>query len=286
MNRCLLILPGLLLSFFAQPQTLCGTAPEGGTVTLTAPAGHTFISVTFASYGTPNGSCGAFTIGGCHAANSMSIVQTALIGNNSASIPATNGVFGDPCGGTVKRLYIEAVYGVVTPLTLISFSGSTRTNSNILQWETADEKNIRYFDIESSNDGIEFLSINTVAANNQPGNNHYSYIDSRSSNEKRLYRLKILDNDGKYVYSNIIKLSAQAESRLEIFPNPVTNHLTISGLTGKGWLEILSADGNPLHKLNVSDQTQTINMSAYSPGFYILRYNNGKEMIHQKVLKQ
>lgn len=284
MTRCLLILPGIVFSFFVNAQTLCGTAPEGGTVTLTAPAGHTFISVIFASYGTPNGSCGAFTIGGCHAAISMTVVENALIGNNSASIPATNGVFGDPCGGTVKRLYIEAVYGIVTPLTLVSFSGTARENTNVLQWETTDETSIRYFDIESSNDGTEFLSLGIVAATNRRGNNHYSYIDNSAG--KRFYRLKILDNDGKYVYSNIIKLSVQPDSRLQVFPNPVSGYLTISGLSGEGWMEILSVDGSVIKKINVSEQVQTINMTSCSTGLYILRYNNGKEMIYEKIIKQ
>ena len=129
----LTILLFLTLSSTAQT-TICQTAGEGGTVTLTAPPGMVFISVTFASYGTPNGSCGSFTIGGCHAANSSSIVEAALIGQNSGSIAATNGVFGDPCNGTVKRLYVEAIYSAVTPLQLLSLSGAANGEANFLQW--------------------------------------------------------------------------------------------------------------------------------------------------------
>jgi hypothetical protein len=77
---------------------------------MTAPAGTVFTSVQFASYGTPNGTCGAFTIGGCHATNSVTVVSTALIGNGGTiNIPASNAYFsGDPCPGTSKRLYIQA----------------------------------------------------------------------------------------------------------------------------------------------------------------------------------
>lgn len=90
--------------------TVCGTANESGSVSLTAPPGYTFISITFASYGTPNGSCGAFSIGGCHASNSLSIVQGLVVGKSgTVNIPANNATFGDPCVGTFKRLYIEAV---------------------------------------------------------------------------------------------------------------------------------------------------------------------------------
>ncbi len=69
-------------------------------------------AVDFASYGTPNGSNGNYTIGGCHAANSQTIVEGYALGNNSFTIPATNSVFGDPCGGTAKRLYVTVSYAI------------------------------------------------------------------------------------------------------------------------------------------------------------------------------
>ncbi len=89
---------------------ICATAAEGNSLTLQAPAGKVITGITFASYGTPNGSCGNFSIGGCHANNSVSIVSALAIGQNSVTIDANNSVFGDPCGGTVKRLYIQATY--------------------------------------------------------------------------------------------------------------------------------------------------------------------------------
>jgi hypothetical protein len=88
---------------------ICETVAENGTATLTAPPGSTFTSVDFASYGTPTGTCGSFAIGGCHATNSVTVVQGYLIGQSGTiNIPATNGVFGDPCSGTAKSLYIQA----------------------------------------------------------------------------------------------------------------------------------------------------------------------------------
>jgi len=90
--------------------TRCSTVAENATATLNAPAGLVFVNVDFASYGTPTGYCPNFIIGGCNAANSQSVVEGYLLGTNSASIPAKNAVFVDPCGGTVKNLYIAATY--------------------------------------------------------------------------------------------------------------------------------------------------------------------------------
>ncbi|OGS71123.1 MAG: hypothetical protein A3G95_08895 [Flavobacteria bacterium RIFCSPLOWO2_12_FULL_31_7] len=90
--------------------TLCGEANESGNITLTAPVGAVFTSIPFASYGTPNGTCGNYSIGSCHASNSTSIVSAAAIGQNNFSISANNATFGDPCAFTSKRMYIEAIY--------------------------------------------------------------------------------------------------------------------------------------------------------------------------------
>ena len=91
--------------------TVYGTANENQALTLTAPTGATFVSVSFSSYGTPIGSDGNFSIGTCHADNSQSVAESALIGNSgSITVNASNGTFGDPCGGVLKRLSISAVY--------------------------------------------------------------------------------------------------------------------------------------------------------------------------------
>jgi len=89
---------------------ICSTAGENTSATLTAPAGTVFINVAFASYGTAAGTCGAFTMGACHATTSQAVTEDYLLGNNTGTIPATNAVFGDPCVGTGKQLYVQVIY--------------------------------------------------------------------------------------------------------------------------------------------------------------------------------
>jgi hypothetical protein len=52
--------------------------------------------------------CGGYSTSSCNASTSVSVVNTACIGKNSCSVAATNGVFGDPCVGTYKRLWVQA----------------------------------------------------------------------------------------------------------------------------------------------------------------------------------
>ncbi|PKD17106.1 hypothetical protein APR41_06635 [Salegentibacter salinarum] len=100
------------ISFFnGNTSTLQAIANEYGEVNLEAPEGTVFTYVDFASYGTPFNDAGNFSINEeCHANTSLPVTEFYLLGENLAIIPATNGVFTDPCVGTVKRLNISATY--------------------------------------------------------------------------------------------------------------------------------------------------------------------------------
>ncbi|RKS53018.1 galactose binding lectin-like protein [Gillisia mitskevichiae] len=91
--------------------TTCGSIDENDTMLLTAPEGTVFNYVNFSSYGTPGGTCENFIENlNCHALTSQQVTETYLLDNNSAIIPASNGIFGDPCSGTYKRLYVQVSY--------------------------------------------------------------------------------------------------------------------------------------------------------------------------------
>jgi hypothetical protein len=81
--------------------------------TASAPTGTVFVAIDFASYGTPfiNGDTYAVNPN-CNAANSKSYVESKLLGRSTYSFENTDvfEVFGDPCGGTKKKLAIKASY--------------------------------------------------------------------------------------------------------------------------------------------------------------------------------
>jgi hypothetical protein len=87
-----------------------GMANEGWDLSLSAPGGGTFTNVVFASYGNPTGVDGQYSQGWCHATNSIQKVSEVFIGNSSGTIASGNGIFGDPCGGTYKSLYVVLQY--------------------------------------------------------------------------------------------------------------------------------------------------------------------------------
>jgi hypothetical protein len=84
----------------------CAQADEFTTASLSCPSGQVIKSISFASYGTPSGSCPNFAKGTCHASTSQSNVQSLCLNKPSCSVESDNSVFGDPCSGIGKKLAI------------------------------------------------------------------------------------------------------------------------------------------------------------------------------------
>jgi hypothetical protein len=91
----------------AKSSLICGASPEHGIATLSCPTGK-ITEISFASYGTPNGSCGHLKYGSCNASSTASIVNARCLHQSGCSIQAENALFGDPCVNTFKRLYVQA----------------------------------------------------------------------------------------------------------------------------------------------------------------------------------
>ncbi|XP_057542581.1 beta-galactosidase 3-like [Amaranthus tricolor] len=67
-------------------------------------------SITFASFGTPVGTCGSFTEGSCHASTSNDVLEKKCLGKQSCAVSVTNSNFGkDPCPNVLKRLSVQAL---------------------------------------------------------------------------------------------------------------------------------------------------------------------------------
>lgn len=100
-------------------KVVAGAVEENRNLVLTAPNGATFVSVPFASFGSPSeGSPGNYALGACHAANSVTTARNAFVGRTTGVMSATSSagsagnspLLGDPCPGTRKHLAVQAAY--------------------------------------------------------------------------------------------------------------------------------------------------------------------------------
>ncbi|OAY71852.1 Beta-galactosidase 2 [Ananas comosus] len=74
--------------------------------------GQKITQIKFASFGTPQGVCGSFSEGSCHAHKSYDAFEKHCVGQEWCSVNIFPEVFGgDPCPNTMKRLAVEAICG-------------------------------------------------------------------------------------------------------------------------------------------------------------------------------
>lgn len=120
------------------------------------------------------------------------------------------------------------------PVNLVSFTGQYRNESAHLRWETTNEINTDHFIVERSISNGNFEAIGKVAATG--GNNGkaiYNYVDEKITAlgvPFILYRLKIVDRDGEYTYSNVVTIQIPDVliTIVNIFPNPANNKTVVS----------------------------------------------------------
>jgi hypothetical protein len=184
--------------------------------------------------------------------------------------------------------YILGKLGLALPVSIVSFSGTLKNQTVLLQWKVTEEINTAQFVIERSNGSNAFTTVGTRQPLNV-GNTDYTLTDNTpfANGAVQYYRLKIMDKNGGYKYSNIIRISSQLTNQpITIFPNPVKDILTISGLKQTGTIKIISADGKMMQQQIVNAQTITLDMSNYAKGIYLLQYVVDGEVMSQKIIKQ
>jgi pectin methylesterase-like acyl-CoA thioesterase len=164
------------------------------------------------------------------------------------------------------------------PLTLISFTGEQANNNINLKWTTSNEINTSHFEIQKSTNAIKFEKAGSVIAFNNTNINNYSFVDVDSKLPVVYYRLKIVDVDGQFSYSNIVVFKNNGNSALVLFPNPVENttFLTHNKATANATLSIYSNDGKLIYKQLVKQNTTSsaIETKQLIPGIYILKFVN------------
>ncbi|MBS1631895.1 MAG: T9SS type A sorting domain-containing protein [Bacteroidetes bacterium] len=191
--------------------------------------------------------------------------------------------------GTTTRLdgLVQICYLTTLPVNLLSFSGKQEINYNLIKWRTANEYDINKFIIERSIDGYNFSSVGELIASNVSAGNDYEYRDLNiMPNKKYYYRLQILDNDGSYKYSPIVFVYANnRHDIIVVYPNPVSNKLTISSSVQIRNIEISDLTGKILFKSNNINLSEPIDTKALPPGNYFIKLFTGTEIIVKKIIK-
>lgn len=165
----------------------------------------------------------------------------------------------------------------ILPVTLVFFTGNMVGDEAVLNWLTASELNNSGFEVEHSLNGIDFESIGWVNGNgttNIP--NTYNFVQENLSGGIHYYRLKQIDFDGVFEYSNIISLEYKSNVKVKIFPVPAQNMLNVN-INSKdiqnAQLNIVDVSGKRLRTITQVNSNNQIDLSYLPSGSYFIQIN-------------
>ncbi|MBS1745238.1 MAG: fibronectin type III domain-containing protein [Bacteroidetes bacterium] len=181
----------------------------------------------------------------------------------------------------------------VLPVTFISFDGRINGDEALLTWSTVNEINNKGYEVQRSYDGENFNPIGFVNGDgNSSAVNNYSYTDVKVISGSNYYRLKQIDNDGRFNYSSVIKLDYSKFSWL-ILGNIGENNSWVQlqlDRTANVSLQIISIGGiiiQTINKGNLTAGTYSIplNLSNAGAGMYIVKLLVNNQQYSKKLIK-
>ncbi|MBP9186655.1 MAG: T9SS type A sorting domain-containing protein, partial [Bacteroidia bacterium] len=178
------------------------------------------------------------------------------------------------------------------PVKLVTFIGKASNKNADLMWQTATEKNASMFEVYAAVDGKNYHAIGEVKAKgntNSVSNYNFTDINALANNNKVYYKLKMIDVNGEFEWSNIVVLSNNNanQTSVEVYPNPFNNNVTVS-LTDntKATIEIVSVDGVNVYNTTANTNKVELNLNQLSQGVYFVKVTQNGNTSVQKLVKQ
>lgn len=177
--------------------------------------------------------------------------------------------------------YTLAPSNAALPVVLSAFSAACDTDGVRIKWQTTQELNTDFFEIQSSLSGSIWSAIATInATGNSNSTTNYEYKDVVS--DRKFYRLRIVDKDGKFSYSGVRTVNCGTKKwDITVYPNPARDkiELTINGVNRHSLpVKIVNALGQLVWQQQVALTNQyrqlTIPITQLAAGIYYLNVDD------------
>ena len=234
------------------------------------------------------------------------------IGKSNNPYPTSDYLFN--CGGASPNVCangfvygpattsLQAPYGVTfqpsatLPVQLVQFLATKNADASIkLSWATSQEINSSSFEIERSADQGEWQNIGSVKAKGYSSTTaNYSFTDQLPEPGNNYYRLKMVDLDGKFKYSQVVSVTGKKDGRtLVIYSNPFSDQirmkvnvskaqnlsLTVTDIIGKTYLK-------QSYNAQAGDNLINLVPAGAARGMYILHIQGNTYEQTVKLAKQ
>lgn len=202
-------------------------------------------------------------------------------------IPGTGVTDNDANNYSVAQLIV--LQGSV-PIKLSFFVARPDKCDAILNWKTATESNFNHFEVEYSADGFTYIKVGVINGRNMSTGASYGFTYNQLSGPG-YYRLKMVDNDGTFKYSEIVLVTTKCKGNGKIlaYPNPLNYDqklvVNISGYEGNLTGQLYTDVAHKLSDYELINGPNTISVIDLPAGVYMLRIkHDGKEVTSFKII--
>lgn len=210
-----------------------------------------------------------------------------IVGTSAANLTG-NCAFTD--GSTTMIKVVDC--GIILSGNFLKFKGAVMDNKATLNWAVSDENNLLNYEIEKSTDGISFTRAGSVNALNLSEMN-YSFTDPENINGAVYYRIKMVNKNNLFKYSNIILLNTALTFDIKNIQNPFSDEIKMDIIVPTDGVITLNIYNDKGQLEKVSYQTvkkgysriSFINMNTLSKGVYFISANFNNKSIKSKLIK-
>lgn len=194
--------------------------------------------------------------------------------------------------GCASILEVETACQMPLPVRISHFSAQHLNNSIQLIWETSSEVNNFGFEIEHSLNMTDWVNIGFV--NGQKTSSkiiEYNYLHNKPTTGINYYRLKQLDLDNSFKYSEIISVASKKDSKIiTIYPNPTYDylHIDLNKLDDSGThpiVKICRIDGTTINEMILKNSITSFDIGNLAPGSYFLKLYMAQQVFEFQFIK-
>lgn len=182
-------------------------------------------------------------------------------------------------------------FEIILPVELTHFAAKLVNDQVQIGWNSASATNFSHYEIEHSTDGKNFESIYKKMSEGDHLNALFHYWLHKSPvSGNNYYRLKMVDLDGSFDYSEIAVVQWNKGSKISIYPNPTTNYFSLASTNQHKNFELMLLDinGKLLRHwdMDVYSTDHRFALADIPEGLYQLIYSDGQNREVFRLVKQ
>jgi Secretion system C-terminal sorting domain len=231
-----------------------------------------------------NSAIGRATIGSPDNLSFINVADSSNNGPENAVDPNNDGNATEPGENTPTPFNFGTL-----PVKFISISAAfVDKTSAIVKWVVATPTiNSDKFEVEFSSDARNWNIIGLLPIQNT-NQGKYQFLNTNIPDQNLYYRIREIDIDGAYVYSNIVVLhSRNTSGNFFIYPNPANSYISVIApynVTGKTQIILYDAVGRKLNTAAMTDASEKLSTASLPNGAYLLKIINNGIVTTQKVM--